>query len=220
MKEPRAMKLLGLIDFFKHVLQRETSHGIKKAFRFKAVLSSRRKGTLGPSRYKDDDEDSKSNKSKDTSPAPVRRKRRKQCPAIGNTAILNPEISEEPLVEPATSILPGTPARPIHSSATEDGQAQTRRDIRIKAIVPTGLQTPIDTPEPPRILSPSPPLRNRSRASKKKNLQTLTPDVPPAIVSSSEPRRSSRKSTQNTLSTHIIEKPRRKGQKGRKKLRS
>jgi hypothetical protein len=196
------------------VLQREASHGVKNAFRFKAVLSSRKKGTLGPSHYIDDDEDSQSNKSKDTHLVPLPRKHRKQRPAIGNTAILNPEISEEPLVEPATSTLPGTLGRPINSSATQDVQAQLSTDIRTTAIAPTGLQTPNETPDPQRILSTSPPPRNRSQKKKRKTLDALMPEVLPANASSSEPRRSSRKSVQKS-----IDKPKGKVKKGRKKLR-
>lgn len=48
------MKLDSLVMFFKHISNREASHGIAHAFRFKAVLSSRKKGILHPARYEDD----------------------------------------------------------------------------------------------------------------------------------------------------------------------
>src|ERR1700679_3378638 len=54
-KEPRSMKLDSITKFFEHVAEREVTHGIGKAFRFKAVLSSQKKGVLQPARYHDDD---------------------------------------------------------------------------------------------------------------------------------------------------------------------
>ena len=40
-----------MIKFFNHIGNRQESHGIKDAFRFKAVLSSRKKGDLGGANY-------------------------------------------------------------------------------------------------------------------------------------------------------------------------
>ena len=48
------MKFEVIVKFFNHVAKHEeTSHGIAlaHAFRFKAVLSSRKKGSLHPSQY-------------------------------------------------------------------------------------------------------------------------------------------------------------------------
>ena len=47
------MKLEAIIKFFKHIAAREAAHGIPQAFRFKSVLSSRKKGDLHPARYLD-----------------------------------------------------------------------------------------------------------------------------------------------------------------------
>ena len=48
------MKFEVMVKFFNHVAERETSHSIAHAFRFKAVLSSRKKGSLHPAQYIDD----------------------------------------------------------------------------------------------------------------------------------------------------------------------
>ena len=45
------MKQDHLIMFFRHVSDREQSHGIENAFRFKSVLSGRKKGSLLPAQY-------------------------------------------------------------------------------------------------------------------------------------------------------------------------
>ena len=52
------MKLKDLKAFFIHVGNRERSHGIPDAFRFKKVLSSRKKGTIYDARYREADLDS------------------------------------------------------------------------------------------------------------------------------------------------------------------
>jgi hypothetical protein len=52
LKDPRAMKREEMIDFFGHIRARQESElGTKDAFRFKAVLSSRKKGTVQESMY-------------------------------------------------------------------------------------------------------------------------------------------------------------------------
>jgi len=47
------MKREEMIKFLRHVAAREASHGVADAFRFKAVLSSRKKGSLQNSKYID-----------------------------------------------------------------------------------------------------------------------------------------------------------------------
>ena len=54
LSDPRSMKYEAIIKFFLHIASREASHGVKYAFRFKAILSSRQKGVLRESRYEDD----------------------------------------------------------------------------------------------------------------------------------------------------------------------
>ena len=49
--EPRAMKRDDLIKFFAHIHTREESYGIHEGFRFKSVLSSRKKGQLLDATY-------------------------------------------------------------------------------------------------------------------------------------------------------------------------
>lgn len=48
------MKREAIINFFQHIARREPSHGVQNAFRFKAVLSSRKKGKLINTHYFDD----------------------------------------------------------------------------------------------------------------------------------------------------------------------
>jgi hypothetical protein len=54
LNDPRGMKREEMIKFFEHIGSRQASHGIKHAFRFKAILSSRKKGSLCKTRYFDD----------------------------------------------------------------------------------------------------------------------------------------------------------------------
>lgn len=53
LQSPRAMHREVMVKVFKHIAAREASHGVKDAFRFRAVLSSRKQGTLGPACYFD-----------------------------------------------------------------------------------------------------------------------------------------------------------------------
>jgi len=53
LKDPRSMRRSEMIQFFDHIGNRQSSHGIKDAFRFKAVLSSRKKGDLTKAVYKE-----------------------------------------------------------------------------------------------------------------------------------------------------------------------
>lgn len=53
LKDPRGMKRDQLVKFFEHITAREGSHGIKEAFRFKNVLSSRKKGEICTAKYPD-----------------------------------------------------------------------------------------------------------------------------------------------------------------------
>lgn len=51
LNDPRAMKREEIIQFFKHIETRQVSHGIQDAFRFRATLSSRKKGSLRKQEY-------------------------------------------------------------------------------------------------------------------------------------------------------------------------
>ena len=53
LKDPRSMRRSEMIQFFDHIGNRQSSHGIKDAFRFKAVLSSRKKGDLTKAVYEE-----------------------------------------------------------------------------------------------------------------------------------------------------------------------
>ncbi|KAF8809692.1 hypothetical protein BYT27DRAFT_7254409 [Phlegmacium glaucopus] len=49
--DPRSMKLEAVVKLFQNITIREEAHGIPNAFRFKAILSSRKQGTLCEARY-------------------------------------------------------------------------------------------------------------------------------------------------------------------------
>jgi hypothetical protein len=129
------MKLESLISFFKHISNREDSHGTRHAFRFKAVLSKRTKGSLKGTHYEDDAETS-------TEPsAGVRRKRRKRLPQVNvQDAILN----EGTIITPRSSQSPTLPNDEVQSgngiattSNVADKIPKRRKSERIKGILVT-----------------------------------------------------------------------------------
>ena len=50
LKDPRTMRQEDIIKFFKHVSNQQSSHGVKDVFKFKAMLSSHKKGNLNGSK--------------------------------------------------------------------------------------------------------------------------------------------------------------------------
>ena len=46
------MRQEQLISFFRHVAAHQSTHGIQHAFRFKTILSDRKKGYLLPAEYR------------------------------------------------------------------------------------------------------------------------------------------------------------------------
>lgn len=136
-KDPRTMKLDSLISFFKHISDREEHHGLKQAFKFKAVLSSRKKGSLRRASYEDDGD-----QPEEAVAQQKRRRRRKPRPQVDlENTLLNDTIASLP----GTS-QPNDPRR-IQSIANNDQDS---------AIVPTGLFTPGESPAPGNdTLSPS-----------------------------------------------------------------
>jgi hypothetical protein len=51
LKDPRSMRQDHIIKFFEHIVQRQSSHGIEDTFKFKAVLTRRKKGDLTATKY-------------------------------------------------------------------------------------------------------------------------------------------------------------------------
>lgn len=51
LNDPRGMKREAMTKFFEHITLRQSTSTIKDAFRFKAVLSSRKKGSLRETKY-------------------------------------------------------------------------------------------------------------------------------------------------------------------------
>lgn len=91
LNDPRAMKREEIIQFFKHIETRQVSHGIQDAFRFRATLSSRKKGSLRKQEYS---EENLSDPASIRNPAPWRRNTPRDPPTEqeDNTAIDNPAI--------------------------------------------------------------------------------------------------------------------------------
>ena len=51
--DPRAMRQEDIVKFFKHISTRQISHGVRDAFRFKAVMTSRKGSNLDKTHYID-----------------------------------------------------------------------------------------------------------------------------------------------------------------------
>lgn len=150
------MKWDSLVAFFKHVAEREASHGVPHAFRFNSVLSSRKNGNMLPARYKDDDNPDLV----EAEPIPVlsRRNRRKlKKPIPGEQALLNSSEVIETIVvsapnddsSPAEKIIQG-PSAPL------PGLRLPRRAM---------LPTPEGTPSEPPTSDPRRSLRNKGKLS-------------------------------------------------------
>lgn len=157
------MKVDSLVKFFKHVAERETSHGISDSFKFKSVLSSRKKGTLLPARYKHDEDAAFSEP--ENIPAPARRRKRIPIHLAQETIPL--------FINNMADTLPITP-------------------ISVSPAVPfNGLYTPGDTPAPDDNNLNTPAKRPKILPSRSR--LPLTPDGTPAdALSPSAPRRSKR----------------------------
>jgi hypothetical protein len=93
------MKRDQIIKFFKHVAGREASHGIQDAFRFKAILSSRKQGSMHPARYNDTT----------TEPAPAPARRRKKKVPVQNPQDIQQQPSSGMTPAPAGTTDPALP---------------------------------------------------------------------------------------------------------------
>jgi hypothetical protein len=127
------MKLNDIISFFEHVSKREEVHGIENGFRFKSILTSRKKGLLQPAKYRtesggsDEEEDSRS---------PLRNIRRPTQRTIRpegmgvSTGLLTPASSQATtgLRTPADSPGPTQP-RPLDSSSDTINSTSSRLAI-------------------------------------------------------------------------------------------
>jgi hypothetical protein len=208
LKDPRSMKVDSLVKFFKHVADREDSHGILDSFKFNSVLSSRKKGTLLPARYKDDDD---ADISEDTGiPPPPRRRKRRQIPLARNNLplLINNTDDTQPLI-PSSDITaerlnglytPGdTPAPDDTISITP---AESSKILQLRSRLPL-------TPDGTEADSVSPSARLRSRLA-------VTPDGSLADpVSPSAPRRSLRSTNENSLLNPTSKKPKKANKKRR-----
>lgn len=86
LNDPRTMKRDEIIKFFAHIHTREASHGVEDAFRFKSVLSSRKKGSLQDAMYSNrESSTSRDMASPSQAPAPASTPAPSQVPATGTT---------------------------------------------------------------------------------------------------------------------------------------
>jgi hypothetical protein len=125
------MKLNSMIKFFEHIATREQSYGVEDGFRFKAVLSSRKKGSIHPAKYKtlhggsDDDDESALTQTN------IRQQRPRTSRPEGTqvyTGLMTPACSQlnTGLRTPADSPAPRQP-RTLDNSLNESQSASSRR---------------------------------------------------------------------------------------------
>jgi hypothetical protein len=103
------MKLEAIIKFFDHIKNREDSHGIQYAFRFKAVLSSRKKGVLCKARYSTDEVETDD----DDVGAEQRQRRNKRTTHINQSPASQPEQDSGPVED----TVPGEENSPVDENA-------------------------------------------------------------------------------------------------------
>jgi hypothetical protein len=221
MKDPHHMKLDCIIKFFKHVCEREASHGVPNAFRFKAVLSSRKKGTLQPPRYKDDNVESQVAEDLNRDPPRIR-KRRKKARREEDPTLLNFEentVADDMEEVPRAGRFSRRTQRQIPSSASSGDMDATSRNSNLAvprsgqppAATTTGLFTPQETPAPDEHTSNPTTKSRRSKASQRQGL--ITPSSTPNAAQG-EPRRSQRKNIKVT--TKEAKKIKRNSKKNRR----
>jgi hypothetical protein len=207
---PRSIKLESMIKFFKHISDREASHGISNAFRFKTVTSTRKNGVLRPARYIVDVEDPDAAEDLPEEPVRVRRKRRKDQGEGRRDPTLFLDITADVVDDTADNTTPS--AR--HDVPTTRYTEPSARRQEPSANIHTGIFTPDETPA--RDISPSIPRRRQTRRP-----VILTPESTPrrsaTPLESHTPESSTvnrRKS--NRIVSHTLPKNPRK-RKGKKK---
>jgi hypothetical protein len=171
LKDPRAMRKEEITKFFEHVENRQSSHGIKDAFRFKAVLSSRKKAEVIKSKYED------------LRPGPDLTETT-QTPALEGSMIKfrfenytapAQTVSLEPEVDVDTAATPHLPAvAPPHPRKTTRRNAQApAQQIGLQA------QAPAPAPAPPR---PTGKAKLMSRPTETEVIQELISANPDEIT--------------------------------------
>jgi hypothetical protein len=170
-KDPRSMKLDHMVSFFEHIAEREASEGIANAFRFKAILSSRKKGSLRPAQYKEVGAESGDDTGIGTAPAPARRRKKQRDMTLTEegTAPTNARLYQAPsneqvtesgvgagplfstgLLSPSNTPAPSPSIPSTRGSTTENsssGMPQSQGNLTVPSST-TGLFTPEDSPAP------------------------------------------------------------------------
>jgi hypothetical protein len=197
------MKQEAIISFFRHIATREGSHGISNAFRFKGILSSRKKGDLQKSRYDDDDTE--------PGPAPLPVRRRKSKGKDKSSQAENRQVEEQTSIEEVNDTSPENEASAADIPVTEPGPAplpvrrrKSKGNLKDKSSqaenslieewtsIEEVNESLAATEDPERVDQAARPLA--SRRSLRKPTTEQTADIPP-IDAQSEPRRSMRNQT-------------------------
>src|SRR5882762_792217 len=208
--DPRSMKLESLVTFFKHISQREISHGIKHAFRFKKVMTSRKKGVLRRSRYIVDGDQSGA----ESDPPPVRRKRRKREPQIDLAQTILYPAAENTITPPnesrQNSVVEGSATPAIQRSRSNSEGQKSATSLEPATGESSRSNTRSASLDRPDTLDPNPSVATDLRDSIS-NIGLHTPsDTPvpplrrsrrPTIITPTttpvQPRRSQRTTAQN-----------------------
>lgn len=139
MDDPRAMKREAIIKFFQHIATREASHGVPNAFRFKAVLSSRKKGDLCETSYADNQE-------------------RPRVPDMTQESGMTPTLA----IQPEPAFTPGTYIRPALAGILDPAFA--RGQVPTPAMTPEPTLAPLGTDPATNPSRMSQRVRDKSRA--------------------------------------------------------
>jgi hypothetical protein len=131
------MRQEDMIKFFEHVANRQASHGVKDAFRFKAVLTTRKKGDLGSTKYKDQEIIS----------------------GINTDDSTLPQTQYEPPASRLTFRLPTVPAQQDHeSSAPAPRPKKKKKNGKDATLVTSSASTTVqETNSPVPASDPAPP---------------------------------------------------------------
>lgn len=173
LKDPRSMNIIPLTAFFKYVAAREDSHGVSNAFRFKSVLSSRKKGHMLPAHYQID------NTAEGEEPRISRRRRNPQGQVDHSQSVLSNQASNTDDVPAPTdsqsrhgdhgqSVLNDQAANADEVPAPTESRARHGNNGLSVGVGQygqqltqnTGLYTPEKTPEADRNLTTT-PINNR-----------------------------------------------------------
>ena len=122
---PRSMKRDSMIKFFEHIDLRQAANGIRDAFKFKAILSSRKRGVLCDTKYP---EPASEFHVHEMTPAPVPAPVLTPVPQSSPALALAVTPVTTPTPEPASALRPRPRPRPT-GKAKEHSRGMNSHDI-------------------------------------------------------------------------------------------